>query len=311
MRDLKQLQYFRSTALAGSVRGAGARLGTAPSSISQQVRSLEHDLGLELFTRVGRRLELTTVGKELLVEVEKVFEALGSLEDLAEDLRAERSERLVIGYFSSAGSRWIADLVAYLEFVHPTLSVRLELTAGGVVENGQDLQLVVSGEQDLEVPASLGSELLLVDPFLAAVPRGHPLAERGSVTLEDLTALPWIDNDDFSTSDGRCRQIFLDACRVSGLDMTFRHQAHDYRTALEMVDRGLGATILPRLGLVGVGEGTAVLSIVEPRIERWVHVVWRRETPIAEAVADGRRALRDLVAEDSGPGSRQDVPALV
>ncbi|WP_193103757.1 LysR family transcriptional regulator [Brachybacterium sp. FME24] len=311
MRDLKQLQYFRSTALAGSVRGAGARLGTAPSSISQQIRALEHDLGLELFTRVGRRLELTPVGKELLVEAEKVFEALGSLEDRATDLRAERSERLVIGYFSSAGAHWIADLVAYLEFVHPSLSVRLELTAGGVVETGQDLQLVVSGERELVVPASLGSELLLGDPFLAAVPRAHPLAARGSVTLEDLTALPWIDNDDFSTSDGRCRQIFLDACRVSGLDMTFRHQAHDYRTALEMVDRGLGATILPRLGLVGVGEATAVLPIVEPRIERWVHVVWRRETPIAGAVADGRRALRDLVAEESGPGSLQGVPALV
>lgn len=311
MRDLKQLQYFRSTALAGSVRGAGARLGTAPSSISQQIRALEHDLGLELFTRVGRRLELTPVGKELLVEAEKVFEALGSLEDRATDLRAERSERLVIGYFSSAGAHWIADLVAYLEFVHPSLSVRLELTAGGVVETGQDLQLVVSGERELVVPASLGSELLLGDPFLAAVPRAHPLAARGSVTLEDLTALPWIDNDDFSTSDGRCRQIFLDACRVSGLDMTFRHQAHDYRTALEMVDRGLGATILPRLGLVGVGEATAVLPIVEPRIERWVHVVWCRETPIAGAVADGRRALRDLVAEESGPGSLQGVPALV
>ena len=309
MRDLKQLQYFRSTALAGSVRGAGARLGTAPSSISQQVRALEHDLGLELFVRTGRRLDLTPMGRELLGEVEKVFDALGGLEDRAADLRAERSGRLVIGYFSSAGTRWIPDLVAYLEFAHPELSVRLELTDRGIVENGQDLQLVISRGEGLDVPASMDSELLLVDPFVAAVPRGHALAGRGSATLEELTALPWIDNDDYTSSDGRCRQILVDACRVSGVDMTFRHQAHDYRTALDMVDRGLGATILPRLGLVGAGDNTAVLQIVGPGLERRIHAVWCRETPVADAVTDARRALRDLVAEDSGPGPRRPVTA--
>lgn len=310
MRDLRQLQSFRSTALAGSVRGAGERLGTAPSAISHQVRSLEHDLGLELFSREGRRLVLTPVGREVLTETEKVFDALGSLEDRATELRAERSERLVVGYFSSAGSRWIADLVAYLEFSHPSLSVRLELTDGGIVENGQDLQLVVTGGEDPDVPASMASELLLVDPYVAAVPRRHALASRESVTLDELTALPWIDNDDLAASDGRCRQVFIDACRVSGVDLAFRHQAHDYRTALDMVDRGLGATILPRLGLAGVGENTAVMPIAEHALERRIHLAWCLEAPNGEAVTDARRALRDLVAEDAGPGALRDVPAL-
>lgn len=299
MRDLKQLQHFRSTALAGSVRRAAERLGTAPSAVSQKVRALESELGLELFTRTGRRLTPTPSGRELLAEVEKVFDAVARLEDRATELRAERVERLVIGYFSSAGARWIADLVAYLEFTHPTLSVRLELTDGGIVENGQDLQLLVTGDEDLEVPTSMDSEQLLVDPYVAAVPRGHALAERDSVTLVELTALPWIDNDDLASSDGRCRQVFLEGCRAAGVDLAFRHQAHDYRTALDMVDRGLGATVLPRLGLVEPGENTVVLEVESPALARRIHVAWCLEAPNAEAVADARRALRDLVAEDS------------
>lgn len=297
MRDLRHLQSFRSTALIGSVRGAADRLGVAPSAISHQIRTLENDLGLELFTRQRRKLSLTPTGRALLADVEKVFASLGELEDRATQLRQERAERLVIGYFSSAGARWIPDLVAYLEFTHTSLSVRLELTDGDISEHGVDLQLVVATSEPLAVPASMESELLLVDPYVAAVPRGHPLARRETVTLEELRALPWIDNDDMTASSGRCRQVFLDACRVSGVDLTFRHQAHDYRTALDMVDRGLGTTILPSLGLLGAGGSTAVLRIVDPSLERHIHIVWCVEGPHADAISDARRALRDLVAD--------------
>lgn len=299
MRDLRQLQSFRSTALAGSVRGAAERLGIAPSAISHQIRMLEADLHLELFVRERRRLSLSPVGHELLTDVEKVFASLGELEDRADQLRQERSQRLVVSYFSSAGARWIADLVAYLEFTHTGLTVRLELTDGEISEQGADLQLVVSGNEPLTVPASMDSELLLVDPYVAAVPCGHDLAARESVTLEALRELPWIDNDDMAVSNGRCRQVFIDACRVSGVDLTFRHQAHDYRTALDMVDRGLGATILPNLGLMDVGENTAVLRIEDPPVQRRIHLVWCVDGPHADTISDARRALRDLVADGS------------
>lgn len=302
MRDLRQLQCFRSVALIGSVRGGAERLGAAPSAVSQQIRALEKELGLDLFSREGRRLTLTAVGREMLVEAERVFEALGALEDRAGELREQRSQRLVIGYFSSAGARWIADLVAYLEFSHPDLSVRLELTDGGLVEDGPDLQLLVTGDDDLALPDQMGSELLLDDPYVAAVPRGHALAEREEVTLAELTVLPWIDNDDL-TSDGRCRQVFVDGCRAAGVDVAFRHQAHDYRTALEMVDRGLGATVLPRLGLVGAGEDTAVLRIVDPPLMRRIHLARRLSTSHPVAIDDARRALQDLVAQDAAAGS--------
>ncbi|SMY12661.1 DNA-binding transcriptional regulator, LysR family [Brevibacterium jeotgali] len=298
MRDLRQLQSFRSTALAGSVRGAAEHLATAPSAVSHQIRALEAELGLELFTRDRRRLVLTPTGRELLVDVERVFESLGDLEDRATELRDSRARRLVIGYFSSAGARWIADLVAYLENAHSDMSVRLRLTDGGIVEHGVDLQLVVSGDEELPLPPSMGSELLLVDPYVAAVPRDHPIANSSTVSLAALRDLPWIDNDDLAASNGRCRQVFIDACRTSGVDLSFRHQAHDYRTALDMVDRGLGATVLPKLGLTDPGDGTAVLDIVDPPMTRRIHAVWCTDGPRTDAVLDALRALKSVVGEN-------------
>jgi len=300
MRDLRQLRSFRSTALAGSVRGAAERLAMAPSAVSQQIRALEEELRLELFTRDRRRLVLTPTGRELLVDVERVFESLGDLDDRVTELRDSRSRRLVIGYFSSAGARWIADLVAYLEHAHADLSVRLQLTDGGIVEHGVDLQLVVTGDEDPPVPPSMSSELLLVDPYVAAVPRDHPIARGPAATLAALRDLPWIDNDDLAVSDGRCRQVFIDACRIAGVDVSFRHEAHDYRTALDMVDRGLGATVLPRLGLTETGDGTAVLDIEEPPLTRRIHAVWCEDGPRTDAVLDALQALRSLVGEERG-----------
>lgn len=300
MHEIRGLRAFRSTALTGSVRSAAERLGLAPSAVSQQVRALEEQLGLALFARSGRSLALTPDGEDMLREAERVFDALGSFEDRALALRARRSERFSVAYFSSAGVPWIADLVAFLEFQHPGLSVRLELTEGEIAEGGADLQLVVAGEEELVVPATMRSERLLVEPFVAAIPARHPLAGAPSVTLRELTDLPWIDNDDLAVGGCRCRQIVVDACRSAGVDLAFRHQAHDYRTALEMVDRGLGATVLPRLGAVGVGPSTAILPISDHGLRRSIHVAWRLDgTPNPVIRDDALRALHDLVAEES------------
>src|SRR5699024_11774359 len=180
------------------------------------------------------------------------------------------------------------------------LSVRLQLTDGGIVEHGVDLQLVVTGDEDPPVPPSMSSELLLVYPYVAAVPRDHPIARGPAATLAALRDLPWIDNDDLAVSDGRCRQVFIDACRIAGVDVSFRHEAHDYRTALDMVDRGLGATVLPRPGLTETGDGTAVLDIEEPPLTRRIHAVWCEDGPRTDAVLDALQALRSLVGEERG-----------
>lgn len=305
MIDLRSLQCFRSTALTGSVRGAADALGMAPSAVSQHVRALERSLGIELFVRRGRRLRLSPEGRRLLGEAEAVFTALGALEDRAADLRSARSRRLTIGYISSAGTPWMADLVAYLENRHPDLSVRLELTEGDVDDDGPDLQLVVSGEHGLTLPGGMESELLVVDPYVAAVPREHPLAAAPAVRVTELAAVPWIDNDDTGPGSGRCRQVFVDACRTAGVEPVFRHEAHDYRTALEMADRGLGATILPRLAAGAAGPGLVLVPFVDPGLRRVIHLVWRGQGPDGRVIADARRALHELVAQGQG-GAAED-----
>lgn len=287
--------------MIGSVRGAAARLDTAPSALSQQIRALETDLGLELFSRSRRRLVPTPAGRALLEEAERVFEAIAGFEVRAEELRDLRSDRLVIGCFSSAGDRWIADLVAYLEHTHRDLSVRLEMTDGDLREEGMALQLVISRGSELDVPSTMDSRLLVVDPYVAALPRSSPLARESSVSLARLRQLPWIDNDDLAPSGGQCRQVFIDACRSAGVDLSFRHQAHSYRTALEMVDRGLGATVLPALGLTGIGPATAVLPISDPGMRRCVYAVWRTDGPHTAVLVEAVRALLSLVSEQETP----------
>ncbi len=292
MRDLRQLQSFRSTALCGSVRAAAERLGYTPSAVSAQIRALERDIGFDLFVRGGRRLIVSEAGSELVAAIDEVFGAVAVLDERIADLAAARLGCLTIGYFSSAGARWLPDLVAYLENTHPASGVRLELTDGHVKPAGFEVQLVVTAERELATPSGMSSRILLADDYVAAVPTGHECTRLSAVSLAQLRALPWIDNE---LRDSSCRQMLIDACRSAGVEPVFRHQAHDYATALDMVDRGLGATVLPRLGLRGTREHVSVIEILTPRPVRFIHVVYVNNGPLAAMAADAVRALGDLI----------------
>ena len=292
MHDLTQLQSFRSVVLSGSVRAAADRLAFTPSAVSHHIKSLERETGLQLFHRIGRRIEVSEAGRMLLAEVDEVFRALGGLDERIADLAAGRHQQMTIGYFGSAGAQWLPDLVAYLENAHPQTAVRLTLTEGDFVPGEADLHLVVTGSPDSAWGAAWSSELLLADPYCVAVPHGHRFAGRLSVSLAELAEEPWIDSE---FRDGACRQVLVDACAAAGVEARYRHQAQDYAIALAMVDRGLGVTILPQLGLGAAQGDFEVLAIADPPA-RYVHAVTSAQSRHSGLVDDAVRALRELAA---------------
>lgn len=293
MYNLTHLQSFRSVALSGSVRATAERLAFTPSAVSHHLKSLERETGLQLFHRIGRRIEVSSAGRMLLSDVDEVFQALGRFEASVVDLTEARHEQLTIGYFGSAGARWLPELVAHLENSHPHTAVRLTLTEGGLVPGVADLHLVVTGSPDSTWGAAWSSEVLLADRYCVAVPHDHRFAGRTSVGLAELAEEPWIDSE---FRDGACRQVLVDACAVAGIEARYRHQAQDYTIALAMVDRGLGLTLVPQLGL-GTAQGDfEVLAIADPAPIRYIHAVTSSQARHSEPIGDAVRALRDLAS---------------
>lgn len=291
MHNVVHLQSFKSVALTGSVRSAAQHLGLSPSAVSHHLKLLEQKTGLTLFQRQGRGLCLTDTGSAIMPDVDSVLESSGRLGQRVSDLHENRVGRLSIGYFGTAGTQWLPELVSYLENRHPEVAVQLNLAEGPWSAFQSDLQVVISETAAPAFPPQVEGHFLTEDPYVVAVPEDHPLASRAEVGLNELESFPWIDND---TGDGPCRTILFNACSRAGVRVHFKHEAHNFVTALHMVSRGLGLTILPRLGVEPLPPGVATIPVAAPGPIRYIHAVSDPGHPQQDLISDAVTALCEL-----------------
>ncbi|WP_203835745.1 LysR family transcriptional regulator [Winogradskya humida] len=289
MLDVHRLRVFRAVVASGSVNAAATNLGYTPSAVSQHVTALQRETGLVLLARSGRGVEPTSVGRALAHRIDGVLAQLGEVEALAADLREGRTGSLSIAYFASVGSAWMPAVARALLADFPDLRLGLRLSDDVAAGPGPrpDVQVVVA-PRDFTGTREARAHHLLDDPYVALVPRGHPLGTEPGVELARLATETWIDND---FAHGWCRRNLLDACQSAGFSPPFRVEAHDYPTAIAFVDAGIGITVLPRLGAVRLPAGLTAVPIVSPTPVRSIHALIQTSV---ESAPPARRLLEVL-----------------
>lgn len=269
MLDPHRLTVFRSVMASGSIQAAADHLRMTPSAISQQMSALQKQTGLELFDRVGRGIEPTPTAEALLAHCEGVLQEWGRLDSFVTDLRDGRSGRLVLGYFASAGAAWMPAVVKALDAERPELVVELVLTELGARSTLPDIDVTLDNTENARRPG-YRKVTLADDPFVLAVNRDHPLAQRSRVSLLDLRDEQWVTND-YLASPGH--RIVLAACSARGFTPRFTVQAQDHHSAMAFVAAGVGLTVLPRLAARSVPEDVALVRIDDPPVRHLVAMV--------------------------------------
>ncbi len=271
MLDVHRLRVFRSVVASGSIQAAAVNLGYTASAVSQHVSALQRETGLTLVARIGRGIEPTAAGLALAEEIDGVLKRLGDVESFVADLRASRSGSLSIAYFASVGSAWMPHVVRRLLRDFPEirldLSLRDELPV--IPSERADIQIIVEQER-FDVSSGARAHHLLDDPYLAIVPKRHPLAGADSVQLAQLAGEKWVDND---VARGWCRRNLIQACQAAGFTPPFHVEAHDYPTAIAFVDAGIGLTVLPRLGARNLPAGVVAVPVTGPTPQRSIYAV--------------------------------------
>lgn len=294
MLDLAALRSLEAVDQFGSVVAAADELGFTPSAVSQQIKRLERQTGVELLERVGRGVILSGPGRLLVAEGARIAV---QLEQLESDLHAHAGE--VVGAFdllgfSTAMRGLIGPVVAGLTAVHPGLRVRLtELEPWDAVERvatGQgDVALVHRwGDVVLQIPDHLERRVVHVDEAEVIAPLGHRLAERDHVTPADLADERWI-----ATPEGTiCRQWLQRMYAGTGGLPHIEHVSMEFESHLALVASGLGIALIPRLGRGPLPEGTCAVRVRNPVPSRQTIAIWRTSQDSSPAV----RAVVDALA---------------
>lgn len=188
--DLRQLRYFVAVAEELHFSRAAARLHLAQSALSAQVRSLEQEVGAELFTRTSRRVALTPVGEALLVDARRLLADADAALGHARLLARSKQRRLIVGCLGPATAELLAPGIVEFAARHPDVSV--DVLAFDFAEllpclrDGRADVAFAYGPHSRDELTGLAVVPLAEEPRIVALAESHPLARRDTLAPADL-----------------------------------------------------------------------------------------------------------------------------
>jgi DNA-binding transcriptional LysR family regulator len=292
--ELRHLRYFLAVAEARSFTAAAQRLRVAQPALSQQIRALEHELGVTLIERGARTRGLTEAGTRFALRARRILlEAESAVEEMAVFAGAGSGRVRFGSALQSLTEGRVALLLSKFHRLHPGLRVAFrEAHTGPLLEllsRGRlDLALVHLGRGDgsaLRVDfegTPVEIERLYEEPLVLAVGPRHRLAGRASVRWKDL-----VDEEFVSFGAGSTvRELVERAARQAGVPMKAPISAANLGTVRALVSAGLGVAILPRVALSLPGPPLSGVRLTAPALSRIVALArnsTRYESPAAQA----------------------------
>lgn len=277
--ELRHLRYFVAVAEELHFRRAAERLHVAQPAVSEQVRKLEHELGVTLLERTHRSVSLTEAGVTMLEDARGVLRLADAARESARNACARSNARLRIGYAAAALPAAVPRALQSLRRSPAYMETTLEPgSAGNLVEAVRDERLDAA-----VVPLPLRAGGLRVTPLreqhaLAVLPVSHPLAVVGSISLarvapERLLVLPREANRPFYDA-------IIAACRDAQVSPSLVElPENDVEHALLAVASGAGMALLPEsVEERYAGPGVRFLPLGDPRPAFATGVVTRRDS---------------------------------
>ena len=268
---MRQLRVFSAAARHHSFSKAAADLNLTAPAISMQIKELENDMGVMLFARVGRRVELTTAGEYFLVYTKKVVDTLRDAETTLSRFQGKEAGILTIGLVSTA-KYFLPQLLARFKEDHFGIQIKLE-----VRNRDQMVALLRDGEIDLAIMGRTPSDLDTRIEAFAAHPHAfvanpsHPLATRQSISPMVLSQMEIITREAGSGTRAIMQRFLNDRGLTPQISMEM--SSNESIKQAVIANLGISFVSLHTVGLeVKYGE-IAVLDIDETPISRAWHVV--------------------------------------
>ncbi len=291
LRDLRYLVALAEHKHFG--RAAEASFVSQPT-LSTQIRKLEDELGVALVERTPRKVLLTEVGREIVQRAREVLNEVDQIRAIARRTLDPESGTVRLGIFPTLGPYLLPHVVPRIRERFPRLELLLVEEKTEVI-----LKQLREGRLDAGVLAlpvhddQLHAEFLFEEPFLLAVPEGHALAKRKSLTMDDLS-----DQSLLLLEEGHClRDQALQVCQLAGAGEKSGFRATSLETLRQMVAANVGITLLPTLSVkppVARSENIHLMQFRGEAPSRRIAMFWRKSSAMAAFLKQLSSILRML-----------------
>ncbi len=285
--ELRHLSAFVAVAELRHFGRAAERLGITQPPLSRQIQQLEADLGLTLFTRHSRAVELTPEGASYLAAVRPHLDGLHHARDLAQSAGRQRCGKVKVGFVSSLAYGLIPRTLETLCTTAPGIEVEMfeqssPAQCQAVRERRLDLGLVFLPVEDRE----LKMRFLFREPLVVMLPVKHALAGLRDIALERLHEESFIMCS--RQPQAGFRETVLGLCRVNGFVPRIAHSASSTAAMAELVAAGLGVALVPQSVTDREPAGVAYRPLADTPLRLETAAVWRAEamTPVLRLVLD-------------------------
>ena len=284
---IRQLQYFVAVAETGTVSGAAHQLSISQSSVTEAIKELEGDLGVQLFDRHARGLAITHKGQQFLRHATRILTDVSDAKRTLADDPGKKAGRLQLGVTSLVAGYVLSDVLSRYRRAYP------ETQVSAIEDNGEYLEhLLIGGELDVAVMVTsnlrdrmaLQAEILEVSPYRLWLPISHRLSSADSISMADIAQEPLImlTVDEIEENTGKLMSAF-------GARPNVAFRTRSVEAVRSLVATGAGIALLPDLvyrpwSLEGDRIESRDVSGQLPAVQ--VGIVWRKGSGLPETARE-------------------------
>ncbi|MCG8483003.1 MAG: LysR family transcriptional regulator [Clostridia bacterium] len=283
--ELRHFKYFLTLAEDLHFRKAAERLFISQPGLSRQIKHMEENLGVALFERHNRKVELTIAGKYLYKEIKSNLKRLDSIIDYTRLLSEGIDGKVKLGYVGSAMQKVIPDLLLLFKKEYPKVHFSLS-----EMDNNKQIQALLDQEIDVgfvrqeRVPRGLSVKPVLKETFSLVLPKAHKLNEANFRNLSQLKDEHFIffDSSFGKSSYEKILQIFDD----SGFTPLYSHYTVNASSIFRLVENNFGFSIVPTSLKYGYDMDIKFIELDKIRQRTTLKIAWNKTNtnPVLENV---------------------------
>lgn len=292
LNNLQALRYFEVVARLQHFTQAAQELYVSQPTLSKAIDALEQEIGVPLFEKQGRNVQLTKYGSILLDYVQQGFRQIDEGINQIQSIADSETGNICIASLFTMGAQFFPKIIKEFTELHPKITIQyyqkatsaiLEQLSRGEIDLGFTGELPKGNEYDF-----LRREIVLTEELCLIVPPDHRLASRKSVSFHEIldeTFIGW-------NEDTGIKRSINDTLQRAGISqkLNYRFYATEDNSIVGMVREGLGIALISTIPTIYT-EGVVKIQISQPLFQRHLYMVWNKERFMSPAANSLRKYI--------------------